>query len=191
MAKQKPYSFPVPWVPVKNVHEDSAPPFALLEVTGVTDDGFFLVTRPTDDSSPCLLLNGASAIPSGDYGSAHASNQGVAAYRESEGTPAVGQTWGSKAGRWELHPDQDGFRIFGGATYGMVNVLRQALTDDDGEGSGSGSGGGLCIDEIGNVPLTSLPGYDPAYSTHILGISADGCLIAIPTGTCQLNGSGS
>lgn len=114
---------------VINADSTVAPPFAVMQISGLNSDGIVTVVRPTIDSQPNgLLINGPGPIPVGGKGQGHNTYPCVAAYSQNNSTnanPAEGEFWGTKSGKWELHKDQTGFRVIGTGGRGLCNVMRQ------------------------------------------------------------------
>jgi hypothetical protein len=116
-------------VPILNVDTLPIPPYALLAFTGVSDEGFITVKRPTRNSQTDLLINGPGVIPPLATGAASQTFPAIVAYDEDLGvTPAAGDTWGSVADSWFLDPTQTGFMVIGGAGAGLVNVVVSGKT---------------------------------------------------------------
>lgn len=63
-------------------------------------------------------------------------------------------------------------------------------SDSSGSGSGSGSSlSGVCIDALGGVKLSSIPGGTAAVGGFVLGIDEDGCLVKYPISECEAGSS--
>lgn len=103
------------WIVVRNVEEGEAiPPFAVMAVLGVDDDGAVQVGLPTRDGQTDILVNGFAVIPRGGKGQATRDLPMTVLYDPSTGTPAVGEIWGVEAGSWHLCRYKPGFKIMGG-----------------------------------------------------------------------------
>jgi hypothetical protein len=113
------------WVPIKNIDDDPIPGYGAVEVVEVNEDGYLTVQRPSASSLTTVLFNGPQSVQPGGYGSAHCTFPAIAAYEADADTedPAGGETWGTEGGSWYLQKGQAGFRILGGATEGIVNVI--------------------------------------------------------------------
>lgn len=118
------------YYPVRNLEDDAVPPFGLMRVTNISNDGFAHVRKPSaEGQSDNILVNGPNFIPSGGEGEGHDFFPAIVAYSEdatgSGGgsfTPAAGQVWGTRADSWYLHAASSGFKILGGGGEGLVNV---------------------------------------------------------------------
>lgn len=109
------------WVRVLNVDSQTAPPYALLAMAGVDNQGRVQVQRPQSDNQTGLLISGPGPIPTGLEGQAHRSFPAIVAYQS--GTPANGQTWGAAANSWYLTSGKTGYQVVGGAAANLVNVV--------------------------------------------------------------------
>ncbi len=121
---------PIRWYPVVNLDAQPAPPYAILQVTGVDTAGNFTVTRPTADSINVFLINGPGTIPPNAYGQA-TTNAGPCIVGYDEGplddeAPNPTEEWGAQSGRWTIGSEQGGLTILGGAGGGLVNVALRA-----------------------------------------------------------------
>lgn len=121
---------PVLYYFVKNEDTVDAPPYAILEVTGVDGDGNFTVTRPSADDITTFLVNGPTGIPAGARGQATAHFPAIVGYDfdpTDEGEPQAGETWGAQSGEWTIGAGQTGITVLGGASDGLVTVTRPLL----------------------------------------------------------------
>lgn len=134
----------VRWLTIQNAGSDPIPPFGVVRITGVASAGdAFTVDAPNASGMVGILINGPGAVAPGSRGMAHATFPGLALYYTGDGTPAVGETWGTESGSYKLHSGQNGFKILGGVAAGKVCV--QA----DWGGSGGGS---LTAEEVDGSP---------------------------------------
>jgi hypothetical protein len=104
----------VRWLPVKNTSGETAPPFAVLLVTGFeASSGAWLVAKPNaDDTDPIMLLiNNHVGIPAGGYGSASLADPVEA---KITGNPSAGDQIGTAANQWHLAGGKKGFRAWSG-----------------------------------------------------------------------------
>lgn len=102
------------WFSVSNTHNTAAPPFAVMQITGVdTDTGAVTVTRPTGDGKTGVVFNGPVEIPAGGRGNATADPPMLAAYDGGTGTPSVGDLWGTATSSWLLAAGNSGFVALG------------------------------------------------------------------------------
>lgn len=101
-----------------NSSTNTIPPFGLVRVMGTTSDGALLVDQPNQDGQD-VYVNGPQAIlpnngqtPAlGGYGVVTKQFPIWAQYDTTSGTPAIGDTWGAKAGSYLLTKGKAGFRI--------------------------------------------------------------------------------
>lgn len=140
------------WRPVLNTTAEIIPPGALMRVSADVEvtTGCLRVAKPTANGDTTVMVNSLVAIPSYDAVNLPAcTGQGtfgpdpVIAFDAADGTPAVNEEWGSKAGSWLAGKAKQGFVILGGAGQGLVNSSRltKSCCPPAASGSGSGSGG--------------------------------------------------
>jgi len=135
------------WIPFANGAGEEIPGFALLRVTSTDSDGLITVGKPNEDSAQLLLVNGPTPVASGGRGDCTFDFPIHMLYDTGDGTPAVGEEWGSANGSWKLNSGKGGFLILGGATSGRVLAARAG-----------GGGGGRTIDyylQQGTDPIES------------------------------------
>lgn len=105
------------WFAVSNTHNTAAPPFAVMQITGVdTDTGDVTVTRPSADSKPLICFNGPVEIPAGGQGNATTDLPAQVAYDSGTGTPAVASppdAWGTETDSWLLAKGNYGLFAWG------------------------------------------------------------------------------
>jgi hypothetical protein len=120
------------WHLVINEDDEAVPPFGVMEVTGVNENGLATVTRPTQGDRPDLvLINGPAAIFPGAAGQGHRDYPAIVAY-EAQGDdetrseePDVGEWVGPRTDSWLLHRGKRGFVVIGGSSDGLVNVIQE------------------------------------------------------------------
>lgn len=125
-------------VPVLNVSGEDIPSHAVVEPTGERVDGAMCVRKPTRNGFRGVWVNGDGVIPAGKAGQA-TRHPGVVVLVD--GSPELGEEWGSRAGSWKLHDvGGGGFIVNDDAPYdGRVNAIRYGVRDVDPSGSGSGT----------------------------------------------------
>ncbi len=96
---------------VFNSSANDLPGFCLLRITGEDSDGVITVDVPNANSQVGLLVNFPCVLPAGGYGQAHQDFPASVLFEAGEGTPAVGQEWGTIAGDCKLHPGKTGYKI--------------------------------------------------------------------------------
>lgn len=102
------------WLPVVNTGSAPIPPYAVMRVSGIdSTTGYYQVGQPNADSMTEILINGPSAIPGSAEGQGHRSDPCTVLYETIDGTPAVGEDWGTESGSWKLRKDKTGFRVLG------------------------------------------------------------------------------
>jgi len=111
--------YQIRWLPVRNTGAVPIPAFGLVGVVGVDSDGTLQVQAPSLDGQTGLLVV-MEDLAAGANGQAHNSFPATVLYNENDGVPAVGDTWGVKAGDFLLRAGASGFLIAGGAAAGMV-----------------------------------------------------------------------
>lgn len=111
------------WQPFLNDSGEAIPPWSLLEPTDFNGI-YHTVQKPTVDDSAWVFLNGSREIPIGGYGSGTWDLPNLAKYEEGDGTPAWGESWGSRAGFWGLSRGYEGFLMMGPGADGRVMVER-------------------------------------------------------------------
>ncbi len=114
-------------VPVINMTEEAVPPFGLMEMIDVTEDlGLAEIQQPSGGDVSRLVVNGSAAIPSRGKGTGYRAWPTKIAYQpdnENAADPRPAEVWGPRRGSWFLHRDRPGFRIVGGAAWGVVNAM--------------------------------------------------------------------
>jgi hypothetical protein len=112
------------FVSVLNMSGETIPAWAAMEPYGVDGSGALMVRKPTVDDSPTALLNGGSVIGKGDYGAGTYHMATWAYYNVADGTPATGESIGTRAGYWPLYRGYEGFLVWGGAFNSIIQVQR-------------------------------------------------------------------
>lgn len=115
------------WLTVKNMSGEEIPAFGAMEPYSVDRDGSVLVRKPTADDSNRVLINSGAVIGIGDYGVGTNHMATWAYYDTGDGTPATGESIGTKSGEWKLYRGYEGFLVWGGADemdLGIVKVQR-------------------------------------------------------------------
>jgi hypothetical protein len=120
------------WCPVRNAASTAVPPYGLMRITGVGDDGIATVDQPNANSQQGLFVNGPVAIPVATVGNddtgkgqGHFTWPAPISYQidaSNEAAPANGDIMGSESGSWHLHADQTGFIVLGGAGTTMLGM---------------------------------------------------------------------
>ncbi len=103
----------VAWIAVRNTLDDAIPPFAVLAVQGIGEDGIVEVGLPTRDGQTDVLVNGFATIGVGGNGQATRDLPCTMLYDASGGDPVVGEIWGVEAGSHFLSRYKPGFKAMG------------------------------------------------------------------------------
>lgn len=103
------------WMTVLNMSGEVIPAWSALEPYGVNGDGVILVRKPTVDDSPTAMLSSGSVIGIGDYGVGTNHMATWAYFHAADGTPAVGESLGTRSGQWKLYRGYEGFLVWGGS----------------------------------------------------------------------------
>lgn len=99
----------VRFVEVYNDAGEDIPPFAVMEISEVDDDGAYHVRKPTIDNSNEVLFNGGAPIQIASYGQALATFPATAIYEQQAGEAVAGESWGVRSGQWHLSHSRSGF----------------------------------------------------------------------------------
>lgn len=117
------------WIQFRNDSAYQVPAFGILRITGFNtsdpEQPFFTIDRPNTYGSQYLhAINGPLAIEANGYGECTLGQYNTALYDTSDGTPAVGEMWGTRSGTFMLKKNTGGFVVLGViySTYGMVLV---------------------------------------------------------------------
>ena len=146
----------VRYVVCKNNSGEEIPAFAVMRVTGVTDE-VLQVAKPNAASDTKAAVNGPTPIPIGGHGNATYDSPFFVLYDTGDGTPTFGDMWGTESGSWKLRAANDGFCALGGAVAGHAWFSSG--------GSMGGGTGTLTVEETDGAPSVanvSLLRFDPA-----------------------------
>jgi hypothetical protein len=111
---------------VLNDSGETIPAWAVMEPSDF-NGLYHTVRKPTVDDSAWVLLNGPMPISAGGYGSGTWDLPNLAKYETGDGTPAVGESWGSRAGYWGLSRGYEGFIVLGNGDGTKTMVERDSL----------------------------------------------------------------
>lgn len=103
-------------LPFVNNSSETAPPFAVMQVSGAVNDhrgAFTTIIKPTGTGGQ-YLINGPVACLPGRTGAAARTYPTVTRF-ENVSTPVLGQEWGPTSNSWGLVPTSKGYSIVGGA----------------------------------------------------------------------------
>jgi len=121
------------WVVYRNNSDESAPPFALLRITGVEvvhGQTIFVATKPDTTFDRYYAVNGGAAVSPGKMGECTFTPQCIT--RVESGTPSVGDSYGAKSGQWGLELGRPGFTILGvrenSRDLNIADVLQQPVS---------------------------------------------------------------
>ena len=169
MFRPAKYETEIRWLECLNASSEVIPPFAVVVIAGANTAGLVLVDKPLLDSSTHTLINSALSIQPGLPGICTPDGPVFVAYATADGTPLVGEEWGTKAGQWTIAAGKKGFRIVGGSQSGMVlaNQLHEggAITVREKDGTPSIEGvrtisfdqaTGLTVEAVAGSPTEAV-----------------------------------
>jgi hypothetical protein len=175
----------VHWFPVKNDSGEVIPAFALMRVTGEEAvaagvEAAMTVGKPNADGDPHVVVNGPLRIPVDGYGYGTLGHPVAVLYDTADGTPGVGDTWGSVGGSWKAGQQRAGFRVLGtgdGTTFigerqSGLELVRDAVQGIDGLVSG-GQGDFTATQGISFGGVYQRYGF-PDTTTHPVGMQVMG-----------------
>ena len=169
----------ITWYTVANQSNVAIPPNSLVFVTGLNANYQPIISQcSVSGATAGVLVTGPATIPPNSLGQAHNQFPCAVSYDPSTGTPGAGQTWGLKAGSWQLVAGQTGFMIVGGANgqSGLVVVIPQPP---------AGSGVNTAFEHTYNSG--SFPNYS-ATATTTITIDGTNGLTAIISGGNVIQG---
>ena len=104
----------------RNDSGETIPPYALLRITGMAPDRYFLtVNKPNGE--PVCIVNGPRAVPPGGFGAFQDASQNLLIRTdETEGTVGAGDDWPAVAG--------EGFKVLGGVAFEGVVLARPSAS---------------------------------------------------------------
>lgn len=109
------------WIECHNNSGEEIPAFAVMMSTGADSGAVQEVDQPdTDGMTKNVFVNGPTPIPTGGYGICTMDWPQYVLYKDSDGTPANGEMWGTEAGTWKISKGKAGFHIVGGNVSGRV-----------------------------------------------------------------------
>jgi len=114
------------WLPVLNTETTPVPPYAALEVFGVSLDGTAVrVRKPTTDSIPAarVVFAGKFGVPASAIGHATSTTPCLAWHDNSEGNLAINGVLGTASGSYQLTKDKLGFRALEATTTTQDTLL--------------------------------------------------------------------
>lgn len=97
----------------KNDASESVPAYGVMKVNSVDQDVVIHTVKPTTDGEKLILVNSEVVVAKGSPGNAFSpiNTDLWALYDTADGTPALGERWGPKAGSWKLSKDKAGFLV--------------------------------------------------------------------------------
>jgi hypothetical protein len=184
----------VRWLPALNISGDDIPPFGVVRLVSINDDGQFEVDYPDKANYPYgLAFNGPTTIPSGGAGSvttdtpfwAHYDAEGINGNSadSSDDTPVAGDIWGPTPNSFALINSASGFRVLSSVdpfdlSACMVVLDPLALPDEPNE-----------YDEYYDYYDGSPDSADPGDLCEDSGESTAGGGITIPFNACDADGN--
>lgn len=127
-------ALPARWLPCLNISGAEIPPFGVVRLVELNEDGQFEVDYPNQNNYPYgLAFNGPTTIPAGGTGAVTTDTPFWGYYDATvlddsagsmDATPVVGEIWGPKSGSFALHSDKVGFRVLSTADpFGLSAVM--------------------------------------------------------------------
>lgn len=168
------------FVAFRNTSGEEIPAHAVMRVTGAEVKGglpLITVAKPSTTFQRLYLVNSERRVGGG------ANARGVGTWLEEAayvlyeaGTPAVGESWGPKAGQWSLAKWRYGFTIQGAIVAAKLKVVAKQREVDVVYGQSSGTWN---VDNNGTVDL--YDGNNAAISSTSISVM-NRLVSAIPTG---------
>lgn len=121
-------------LPFVNKSGETIPPFAAIKLrlarAGETAEhhGY----KPDQDDDPFVVFNGPTEVAADQSSSCTADYPLWAMYNPVDGTPANGESLGTRAGYWQLHRGYEGFLVWGGADGEKVYVQSDVTCRESG-----------------------------------------------------------
>jgi hypothetical protein len=157
-----------PSLPVKNGTGQTAPAFGVVRLTGISGDIRTFDKPGANDDQHVYILAGMS-VPPGGVGIAYFAPLCQAAYDPADGTPVLGEEWGSRANTHLLRKGNKGFRIAGEPDSGIVVVARVTAGGSAPALDTASAITSLQIDSIGQIHTQSRLIYSPFQSDRPVG----------------------
>jgi len=96
-----------------NIDSEDAPPWAIAEIVKFSpDEGFIRIRKPTANSLYEVMCVGGGGVKAGKRNVGFSPFDGgpfMLRYKLADGTPAMGQDWGTESGQWTLKKGKIGF----------------------------------------------------------------------------------
>lgn len=181
----------VRWLPALNVSGADIPPFGVVKLVEINDDGQFEVDYPDKANYPFgLAFNGPTTIPSGGVGSVTTDTPFWAHYNADDingdsadsanDTPVAGDIWGPTPNSFALINAATGFRVLSSVdpfdlSACMVILDPFALPDEEDEG--------------GSIDSADSADSADDFGCESSGSSEPGGTISIPYGACDDDGN--
>lgn len=109
----------VRFVLCQNTSGEVIPAFAVMRITGFSN-GALQVAKPNAASMTKVAINGPAAIEIAGFGNATLDSPYFVLYETGDGTPVLGDAWGTENGGWKLRAANEGFCAIGGASGGRA-----------------------------------------------------------------------
>lgn len=125
-------------LPFVNKSGETIPPFGAIKLklarAGETAEhhGY----KPDKDDDPFVVFNGPTEVAADQASSCTADHPLWAMYNPVDGTPANGESLGTRAGYWQLYRGYEGFLVWGGADGEKVYVQSDVTCREVGSGNG-------------------------------------------------------
>lgn len=146
-------------IPFRNDSGETAPAYAVMEITGVLSAGgkTVKITKPTGARKRTFLVNGPSDVASGAFGWGRMHSPTAYALYDESATPAYGELWGPTT-TWKLANTQSGFEVVGGVTgiAGAMRTLVKQLSPGNSYFVATGTGTASLTTLQTNAPVTTI-----------------------------------
>lgn len=178
----------------RNGDATEAPAYANMQIAdpGVsTVDGvqYLDVIKPDGDyiiPKPVYLLNGGSAVPSGETGVGYLAHEipRRVAYNAADGTPAFGEIWGTySSNEWEARKGKPGYFVLGNASGGSFLGVKDTEVRAVG---GLYKTGAITETTSGKSPV-ELTNASAQFNTYIDGSAGNYKITILIAGTYLIN----
>lgn len=101
-------------VTVYNDSGEDVPPFGVMRLSGLNDEGLIKIDKPDADSTIDVVFNGPGVLEAEGVGTAYVVNGPLRVVtHDSDDAPVAGDEFGTEVDGWYLRKGNFGFRILG------------------------------------------------------------------------------
>jgi hypothetical protein len=118
---------PINWMIVQNTDDTPVPPYGVMGVDDIDDDGNIQISQ-YDGTQVTFLINSGGSIAPQANGQGHTTFPAIVAY-DGDDDPEAGETWGPVKGSWKLGAAGSGFTILGGSSKGLTTATDRGAED--------------------------------------------------------------